>query len=63
MGGTFKNNYTNQLLSKDSMSCRIHYVNKETNICYNCDNNLSEYHGNCYHSVKSRIKNQYLDLV
>ena len=46
----------------DSMSCRIHCVNKETNICYNCDRNLSEYHGNCYHSVKKSAKNQYLDL-
>lgn len=55
MGNTVTCNKCNAPF-KDSMSCRIHCVNKDTNICYNCDRNLSEYHGNCYHSVKSPHK-------
>ena len=48
---------------KDSMSCRIHCINKDTNICYNCDRNLSEYRGNCYHLNKNPIKTKNNSLM
>lgn len=44
---------------KDNMSCRIHRIHKDTNICYDCGCNLSEYHGNCYHKTTKPHKKNY----
>ena len=44
---------------KDNMSCRIHRIHKDTNICYDCGCNLSEYHGNCYHKTTKPYKKNY----
>ena len=44
---------------KDNMSCRIHRIHKDTNICYDCGCNLSEYHGNCYHKTTKSHKKKY----